>query len=357
MYVRHVGQINKVLMVSDSYLQVHDNYDNYAAQTGLNAPLTYEEFATALAAASTYDTTLIVDKAVAITDDTTIPATVHLVVRIGGSFTVATGKTLTISGTVDLSGQEGGNIFLGAGTTTYTTEQFFLGKYTFEADIVDGNSSMINIEATPIHVSQGARQGALKVSMTRYVAMTGTDGNSDIGFKCTVTNRAAGAGFNRVRAMEVTGDLRDAGSSSQFVEGAQFCAKTRSGTVVVDVTVARFLIDHGANGSGNIIGIHVQDVSQSATGIMYGILLNTSNYNIAREFGIFIDSGAGSWANAISLNGVITNVLDFEAVDGTNGFYVGAYTNTIVTTDPDAYIEMDGAGTPYFIPVYATRPA
>ena len=357
MYVRHVGQINKVLMVSDSYLQVHDNYDNYEDQTGLNAPLTFEEFATALAAASTYDTTLIVDKAVAITDDVSIPATVRLIVRIGGSFAISSGKTLTILGTLDTNGQENSTVFTGAGSVSYETEQFLTGKFTYESQILDGNSGFISIEAEPIHVSQGARQGALKVSMTRYTAMTGTDGNSDIAFKVACTNRAAGAGFNRIRAMEVTGEVRDAGSESQFVEAVQFCGKTRSGTTVVDVTVGRFLIDHGANGSGSIIGLQVQDVSQSATGTMYGLVINSSSYVITREFGIFIDSLAGSWTNAISLNGVIGNVLDFENVDGTNGLYVAVYTNNVVTANPDAYILIDGAGTPYYVPAYATQPA
>jgi len=323
------------------------------------APYAQECFADALTKASTHNTTIIIEKAVAISADTTVPATVHLIVRKGGSFAVDAGKTLTISGTVDSCGQERGTIFTGTGTVAYSSVSAYIGKTLFEETIIDGNSKFIEVSAYPINLTQGARQAAVQISMTRYsdYAMTATDGNSDIGFKCTVTNRSASATFSRVRAAEFTGDLRDAGSASQFVEGIQVCAKTRSGTTVVDVTAARFLLDHGATGSGSIVGVQVQDVSQSATGTMYGILLNTSNYAITREYGIFIDSNAGSWTNAISFNGTITNVFDFEDTDGTNGAgYNAGFTGPAGFAVPDGYIRCDIGGNTTYLYTWDTLP-
>ncbi|MBE9551738.1 MAG: hypothetical protein IMF13_06780 [Proteobacteria bacterium] len=359
MYVRHVGSSNKIMMVSDSYLQVHDNYDNYDDQTGINAPLTYEDFAAALAAASTNTTTIIVDRAVIISDDETIPANIHLVIRKGGSFSVASGKTLTISGTVDSCGQERGTIFTGLGTVAYSSVTAFVGKILFEEAPVDGNQKFIEVSAYAINLTQGMRQAAIQVSTTRYAdyAMTATDGNFDMGMKITSTNRSASPGFSKVRALEITGNLRDAGSASEAVEGLQCCAKTRSGTTVVSVCAARFLIDHGANGSGSIVGVQVQDVSQSGTGTMYGILLNTSSYNITREYGIFIDSGAGSWTNAMSFNGVITNVFDFENIDGTNGAgFDAGFTNPAAYVVPDGYIQVNVGGNTLYAYLYPDKP-
>jgi len=359
MQIKKTGQEYRSMYVTDSYQRVVDNIDNFSELTGIMASFANEDFDDVLTKASTHNTTITIEKAVAIAADTTIPANIHLIIRKGGSFVVGGGFTLTIDGTVDSCGQERGTIFTGAGTVAYDSVTAFVGKILFEEAPVDGNDKFIEVGAYAINLTQGMRQAALQISTTRYsdYAMTGTDGNFDMALKVTSTNRSASAGFSRVRALEVTGDLRDNLSASEAVEGAQFCAKTRSGTTVVDVTVTRFLIDHGANGSGNIIGIHVQDVSQSATGTMYGIVLNTSIYNIAREFGIWIDSATGSWTNAISFNGVITNVFDFENIDGTNGAgYDAGFTGPGGYAAPDGYIQVDIGGNTTYLYTWDTLP-
>lgn len=357
MQIKQTGQPDRSIYVSDSYQQVIDNVDNFDDLTGIMAPFALISFDDALTKASTNNTTIVVEKAVTISDDTTVPSTVHLDVRKGGSFAIAAGKTLTISGTVDSHGQDFTTIFTGSGSYAYTTTTYQVGGIYWEDILQTENSRVIRVDALATNLTGGCRQGVIALDLTRSSSypQSGTDGNSDILAKFTVTNRSASATFNRVRVMEVTGDLRDAGAASQFIEAAQFCGKTRSGTTVVDVTVARFLIDHGATGSGNIVGVQVQDVSQSATGTMYGILLNTSNYNITREYGIFIDSNAGSWTNAISFNGAITNVFDFENTDGTNGATIGTYSSG-KDANPSGDIKVDVGNTTKYIYLYATQP-
>lgn len=358
MYLKHTGQPHKALLVSDSYQKVSFNKDNYDDQTGVNAILAYESFSDALTLAGSNKTTIIVDKAVSITEDATIPSTVHLIVRPGGSFSISAGKTLTISGTIDSCGQDASTVFTGAGTYAHTTESSNVGPVYYEMNMTE-NTKIIEIYGNVVDLTHGARQGAINIDVTRSssYAMTGTDGNPDTGLKVTVKNRSASGTYGRTRALDITADLRDAGSAGQFVEGMQMTAKTRSGTTVVDVTTARFIIDHGANGSGSIVGVQVQDVSQSATGTMYGFLLNTSNYNITREFGIFIDSNAGSWTNAISFNGTVTNVFDFESTDGTNGAgYDAGFTGPAGYAVPDGYIKVDIGGNTTYLYTWDTLP-
>lgn len=357
MFIRHVGQSHKSLFVTDSYLQVHNNYDNYDDQTGINAPLAYESFADALTKASTNNTVIVVDKAVTIDDDETIPATVHLIIRPGGSFAIDSGKTLTISGTIDSCGQSASTIFTGSGTAAYTTVQSLVGPFELEMDMGE-NTKLVELWGNATSLIAGSRQGALNIGVSRSssYAMTSSDGNPDTGLKVTVTNRSASGTYGRTRAVDVTADLRDSGSEGLYVEGMQMTAKTRSGTTVTDVCVSRFIIDHGATGSGSIVGVQIQDNSQSGTGTRYGLLINSTNYNITRENGIFIDSLNGSWTNAMSFNGTITNVFDFENTDGTNGCTIGTYSSG-KSANPDGDIKMDVDGNTKYIYLYTNKPS
>lgn len=359
MQIKHTGQPYRTQYVSDAFQRVVDNIDNFADLTGIMASLARTSFSDAVSYASTYNSTIIVDKAVTIDDDLTVPSNVHIIVRPGGSFSVDSGKTLTISGTVDSCGQARSTIFTGAGTVAYTATSELVHPINIEMDMTQ-NTTLISLDGAATDLTHGVRQGALQIYVTRSsgYAMTGTDGNPDCAMKVVAYQRSASGTNGRTRALDITADIRDAGSSGQFVEGMQMTAKSRSGTTVVDMTTARFIIDNGATASGNIVGVQVQDVSQSATGTMYGILLNTSNYNIVREFGIFIDSNAGSWTNAISFNGTITNVFDFESTDGTNGAgYNAGYTNPAGYAVPDGYIKVDIGGNTQYIYTWTTVPS
>ncbi|HEC60727.1 hypothetical protein LCGC14_0461120 [marine sediment metagenome] len=357
MFIRHVGQSHKSLFVTDSYLQVHNNYDNYDDQTGINAPLAYESFADALTKAGSNDTVIVLDKAVAITEDETIPATVHLIVRPGGSFAISAGKTLTVSGTIDSCGQSGSTIFTGAGTAVYTTVQSLVGPFELEMDMGE-NTKLIELWGNATSLIAGSRQGAINIGVSRsssYI-MTSSDGNPDTGLKVTVTNRSASLAYARTRALDITADLRDAGAGGVYVEGMQMTAKTRSGTFVTDVCVSRFIIDHGATGTGSIVGVQIQDNSQSGTGTRYGLLINSTNYNITRENGIFIDSLNGSWVNAMSFNGTITYAFAFENNDGTNGCTIGTYSSG-KSANPSGDIKVDvAAGSTKYIYLYENKP-
>ena len=359
MQIKHTGQPYRQMYVSDSYQRVVNNIDNFPDLTGIMTPYAQESFADAITKAASYNTTIVVDKTVSISDDLTVPSNVYLIIRKGGSFSIDAGKTLTINGMIDSSGLDYTQIFTGAGDYVYTTTKYQVGPITWNDILQTENSRVIRVDALATNLTGGCRQGVLALDLTRSsdYAQTGSDGNPDILAKFTVTNRSASGTFNRIRVMEVTGDLRDASASSNFVEAAQFCGKTRSGTTVVDVTVARFVIDNGATASGNIVGVQVQDVSQSATGTMYGILLNTSNYAITREFGIFIDSNAGSWTNAISFNGTITNVFDFEDTNGTNGAgYNAGFTGPGGYQVPDGYLQVDIGGNTTYLYCWDTLP-
>ncbi|MDD2657190.1 MAG: hypothetical protein PHD04_00830 [Candidatus Pacebacteria bacterium] len=58
----------------------------------------YADFATALTAFGSTDTTLVIDTEATISTDTTTPTTLHIRAEKIGGFTIATGKTLTING-------------------------------------------------------------------------------------------------------------------------------------------------------------------------------------------------------------------------------------------------------------------
>lgn len=118
MFLKKTGQEHRAIVVSDSYQQVSLNKDNYAAQTGLSIAYAVESFADAVSLAGANSTTIIVEKAVSISGDLTVPANVALHVRKGGSFSVAATKTLTINCAQLLTDGQGTGVFGGSGTTT-----------------------------------------------------------------------------------------------------------------------------------------------------------------------------------------------------------------------------------------------
>lgn len=213
---------------------------------------------------------------------------------------------------------------------------------------------VLYIQSVASDLTHGVGQGALAIGMSRPsdYPMTASDGNSDTAFKITLNQRSVSTTYGRSRAMDIAVKVRDAGASCYFVEGMQMSAASESGTTLTDLTVARFISDHGGTASGNIVGVQIQDISQSATGTYYGLLINSAEYDIAREHCIYIDSLDGSWVNGITFDGAITNVLDFAESDGTNGatLKAGSYS----TSGNEVKVAIDVAGVTYYLIGWAT---
>lgn len=76
----------------------------------------YTDFATMITEVGSTEKTIIVDTAAAVDDDATIPATMRLDVIKGGSLVIATGKVLTVNGTITAGRYQ---IFSGAGTVSF----------------------------------------------------------------------------------------------------------------------------------------------------------------------------------------------------------------------------------------------
>lgn len=125
MFIRKFGQEYRQICVTDSYQQVHENYDNFAAQTGLHSAFAMESFAGAVTKIGSANGTIIVEKVVPITADYSVAANIHVDIRKGGSFAVSSGKTLTFLGNVNTNGQPVGTVFTGAGSVVYDSHGVF----------------------------------------------------------------------------------------------------------------------------------------------------------------------------------------------------------------------------------------
>ena len=85
--------------------------------------------------------------------------------------------------------------------------------------------------------------------------------------------------------------------------------------------------------------------------------INTATYALTRANAVWIDSGAGSggFTSGVRFDGTITNVLTFADEDGTNGATADGADDFYAVTTPqtaDGLIQVDIAGTSYWIPVY-----
>ena len=247
--------------------------------------------------------------------------------------------------------------FWGATADSYmlwdqSADQLYLGRSTFTRyDIA------LKVEVAPTDLLYGCRTGAVSIGMYRPTTsiMTSWDGNADIAMKVYTYNYAANTtARGRIEGMEVL--ARNRYGSCVSVQGGNITAENYTGAVgVVDVLALQVTAKNNAVASGDVKVLRVFDESQSATGTTYGIELNcTSASAFAREYGIFINSGAGAaWTNGLSLDGTVTNVFDFIDSDGTNGAtYSAAHYQTIGSMD--GKIRVDIGGNTLYIPCYAS---
>jgi len=225
--------------------------------------------------------------------------------------------------------------------------------------MTSGDSSMaFQIDAEATSTTAGIRQGAMSISLERTSSypLASWDGNPDCGLKMAITNRAANASGGAVRGLDINARNRDATGAVTWINGAYITAENSSGSGgLTNVTGAEVHAKNNGVASGDVICLKVYDESQSYTGTSYAIHIDcTNNSPFAREFCIYINSGAASsWTNGITFDGNITNTFDFADTDGTNGatYSSGHYSSL---GNVDGKIQVDIGGNTLYIPCYAS---
>jgi len=143
MFIRKFGQEYRQICVTDSYQQVHDNYDNFDDHTGLHSAFAMETFADAVTKMAANNGTIIVEKNVPITADYSVGSHIEIDVRKGGSFAVALGVTLTIGGNIITNGQSLGSIFTGLGSVEIVSKGVFNQIESGEGVLLGGSEQDI----------------------------------------------------------------------------------------------------------------------------------------------------------------------------------------------------------------------
>jgi len=143
MFIRKFGQEYRQIAVTDSYQQVHDNYDNFDEHTGLHSAYAMEDFEDAVAKIAANNGTILVEKTVLITDDLTVASNVAIEIVKGGLFSISSGKTLTLNGEVYTNGQAFGTVFTGAGTIECVVKGVFNQIETGEGMLEGGSAQTI----------------------------------------------------------------------------------------------------------------------------------------------------------------------------------------------------------------------
>ncbi len=216
------------------------------------------------------------------------------------------------------------------------------------------NESVLVFDITWQNVDE-ARQGVINMYAERDTAITSWGGSPDMVLKITQRNTAAsGVGVGHMRAIEAVTSNR---STTGDVVSAYFSSESRSGTSSSSIKSLWLIYDQSGTVNTDHMGLFIQCNSQSNTGTNYGINLTTTNYNQTREYAMFIDSNAGSWTNAISFNGTITNVFDFENTNGTNGAGYNASYSTTGSGAVDGYIKVDVGGNTLYIYLWPSIPS
>ena len=233
------------------------------------------------------------------------------------------------------------------------------GTETFSIthDAMTENLKPFSVGATVTDLTHGARQGAISIDLDREAtsALSGWDGNPDCALKIQAKNRAVSGANGGTRGIDVNARCRDSGTESWI--NAIYATAENDGAGIANSSCAEFNTKSTAAISGDQVGVRIHDQSTvPVTGDHYGLKF-TAQYNITREHAIHVGSTLGTWTNALTFDGNVTNVLDFIATDGTNGYTIGTFTNNVVAANPDGFVQIDGNGTPYYVPAYATLPA
>lgn len=158
MFIRKFGQEYHQICVTDSYQEVHDNYDKFDDQTGLHSAFAMEDFDGAVTKIGASNGTLIIEKTVLVASDLSVPANVSIDIRKGGSFAVSTTKTLTLLGAVNTNGQSFGSVFTGAGAVDMVTKGVFNEIYNSKTPFFGGSAQGIYEESVTQNFAIGTRR-------------------------------------------------------------------------------------------------------------------------------------------------------------------------------------------------------
>jgi hypothetical protein len=229
-----------------------------------------------------------------------------------------------------------------------------LNQLGINATLALWNSTAVYIYGSPTATTVGTRNGTVNITTRRDAVWATWDGNADIGLKVLSYNYSVSLTNGRILAVEVL--ARNRTGSCYSVHGGYFTAENYNGAGnIADLIAFEVHSKQNSVATGNVKALRVMDESGSSTGTHYGIELTTGDGAFMKLYGIHINSAAVSgsgWTNAISFNDAITNVFDFENSDGTNGATLKA--GTYSTGGNEVKIQIDVAGTPYYIIAFAT---
>jgi hypothetical protein len=229
-----------------------------------------------------------------------------------------------------------------------------VNQFGINATLALWNSTAMQIYGAPTATTVGTRNGTVNITTRRDAVWATWDGNADIGLKVLSYNYSVSLTNGRILAVEVL--ARNRTGSCYSVHGGYFTAENYNGAGnIADLIAFEVHAKQNSVATGNVKALRVMDESGSSTGTHYGIELTTGDGAFMRDYGIMIDCNAAvgaGWTNAISFNGAITNVLDFENSDGTNGATLHEHGHTL--SGAGVKIRIDVAGTPYYILAGAT---
>lgn len=239
-------------------------------------------------------------------------------------------------------------------TTDYMQWDSATSQLQLTAALTAWNSMLFYVYGTPTSVSAGSRTGTVNITTRRDTAWTSWDGNADIGLKVLSYNYSVSGSYGRILAMEVL--ARNRTGSCYSVHGGYITAENYNGAGnITDLIAFEVHSKQNSVATGNVKALRIMDESGSSTGTHYGIELTTGDGAFMKLYGIHINSAAVSgsgWTNAISFNDAITNVLDFENSDGTNGATLHEHGYT--ASGAGVKIKIDVAGTSYYLYAAAT---
>lgn len=209
------------------------------------------------------------------------------------------------------------------------------------------------------------RKGVINIFASRDNVLTaqagdglpGSGGSPDMGMQIAIRNRAANPTNYHLRGIEAIASNKESGSTLGDVVASYFSAESIGGATATRIMAQWLTYDQSGGTNTSHTGLYVLCNSQSNVGTNYGIQVTTAAWNQTREYAMFIDTNGGSWTNALSFNGTLTNAFDFEDTNGTNAAGFNASYATTGAGAVDGYIKVDVGGNTLYVYLWPTIPA